>query len=1548
MKNQIQDKENKIILKFSIKGDDDRLENYGELTPLCREIEVTVKNEVTRLSSCEEMINFLQPHSELLREVVKNEGPEAVIQFLLGISAIIRPITISPFRSFLDEQIDVPRTCLAPVLESLGLRWFSVDIGAFLQKHVWNFELGEIQTESVSRENLYDHLQITRVRKFQLIEQLKIAFDQKESNRARGGTNAISGFYFQSLLVLHRTVQDWLDISEENRQDPTVFTEKLSDILETNTRIRISQSKLTMSSGAVKKSLDELWAIWKTAWDHTPNIIPFLDFQIVAQFSHLKNVSESISNWQPDDAIEKATQLRIFRQRVASTIETDPKTELSNLLSTRLFDHLPDRTINEWVGILFSHTPNDAAQIIWSNLQTLETRSSALMNPTQYYEKLLMPSNWLTHLWQLRGRTEELAHLHDFFKSQAKDVAILSGRGGIGKSRLIKAFVDDLIKEQTTPFFWAEGMPIIERDRVLLNSGQPRLLIVDDAHLNLDFSIINELASYVRQGQQLKLLLVTRPFALQRIQAVIENSGVDVNRIKIFEPLGELSQENVEYLAEEVLGNGHSTLAPHLAQLTHDNLFITVVAGRLLRDEGVLPSLLERHDTFRNKFLSVYLEKYLTDQNILTANQARQLYRLIAAISPFRFESAWLESTAKFLSVDLDDVEEAIEYALNIGALIRRGRTLKINPDVLSDYILHTACIGQEGTFRTFPKKVAIAFDQIKGARRNLLQNLAKLDWRLHRGEDRKQSIFEPFWKKIEADIHQATSNLQRIEIIENLDIVAVYQPNRTLGIVEYVIKNPLPPDPKILFRPIEHTQVLEKIPNLLQEIAYYYEHVRRCCEILINLATIDHRLPHQHPQHALRVLEELAEYKINKPYIYNLATLEFVENLIKENTDEQMILIGLSITNKLLARDIDSGYARAGTIILQGSAVDLDAVAHIRERTLSLLFKCLNINLPSVLGRVFQILERALQSTSIPYRHSAELPPEIIIRDKVHTLLICERIQNELKQQSNNALFNTGLIHCLYNKIYYSKDSDITQAAIKIWEAIPRTTDTILYTAIDGSVGCLYWLDNMPIYEKNRIINTNELMQNKANILTQTYPNSEDGFAHIKILIETLIQFYRGYKFGNIIALDFQPLGLLLGLIYSNSKYLLNIVSQSLLTKSTSVFPLIGPLLAALRSSFSKEATRLASEAIRISEALGEHIAATYWTPPYNTLSEEDFALLQILLSHPASSIKVNALKSLDAFLANNPSKIKNILLQFDVGSGTKIASAILSRTFTKTVLSPSNLGSEEVGVLLQKFLNISKIDDYDIKSFISKCAEKYPDIAANFLMNRADIAYKRSFELSARFDPVPEARYNPITGFSKNDQSTIIMILKGIIQWVRSKLDKPDIVYAAQVFEVVDIGSKIRKPKKDIDQDEATKILSPGRIVLLELSPSVNENALLLAYILQTESNTAFSSIDSSKGNFIFNYPEFINQILHTAAANGKEFFNVIKNLLYCGARPSGHTSTLGNAPPILVATLERARQAAGKLDRGTHGYLFYRDIESWVQTEIDQKIEDDEENM
>ena len=171
--------------------------------------------------------------------------------------------------------------------------------------------------------------------------------------------------------------------------------------------------------------------------------------------------------------------------------------------------------------------------------------------------------------------------------------------------------------------------------------------------------------------------------------------------------------------------------------------------------------------------------------------QCRSLLELIAAIQPIRLnDEKALEFEAEFVGIGRPTLIRSLEAFWNqVGVLLRRGNTLRIVPDVLADHILHQVSVTPQGQKTGYADNIFNKFASLIALARSCATCLS-LNWRLRKSGTQDLDLLGGVWQSIEQEFQEA-SNQGRCTSLGILENVAVYQPVKTLGLVEYATRNP-------------------------------------------------------------------------------------------------------------------------------------------------------------------------------------------------------------------------------------------------------------------------------------------------------------------------------------------------------------------------------------------------------------------------------------------------------------------------------------------------------------------------------------------------------------------------------------------------------------------------------------------------------------------------------------------------------------------------------------------------------------------------------------
>lgn len=224
-----------------------------------------------------------------------------------------------------------------------------------------------------------------------------------------------------------------------------------------------------------------------------------------------------------------------------------------------------------------------------------------------YFQVLLDQERLFRHTWEFVGRADLLAALSEQIAGGNARVLVLVGRGGIGKTRILRELAEGH-KASRTVLFPDDQVPMSAESVEELPWTSP-LVIVDDAHRQDDLGPL--IGAARRREDPPTLLLATRPHQLEEVRLQLSVAGFAAEQVWVSDPLGDLPEGDVRSLAAQALGPDYEHLAEHLAAATADCPLVTVIGGQLLAQRMVPPELLERQADFRETVLDRFRDEML-------------------------------------------------------------------------------------------------------------------------------------------------------------------------------------------------------------------------------------------------------------------------------------------------------------------------------------------------------------------------------------------------------------------------------------------------------------------------------------------------------------------------------------------------------------------------------------------------------------------------------------------------------------------------------------------------------------------------------------------------------------------------------------------------------------------------------------------------------------------------------------------------------------------------------------------------------------------------
>lgn len=464
---------------------------------------------------------------------------------------------------------------------------------------------------------------------------------------------------------------------------------------------------------------------------------------------------------------------------------------------------------------------------------------SSWLTPQEYFRPQESRAKLFSHGWTLVGRQKELEVLREFEQQNDTKALLISGRGGIGKSRLLKAWVESINKSINVRFVYP-GSSIEAKDFDLLPNG-PDLLVIDDAHERNDISLI--LSGVARNRPEMKIILSSRPYGLTRLEDELGKSGINYDSEKTIS-VSDLDVNDAEKLASEIIDdpsvNGDKRLGRRIAEITQDCPLATVIGSRLVGQGLIRPELLNNERKFRDRLLSSFRDVVSGEVGGKDPEKTRELLDFLATIQPFNPSDLNFQSSVeRTLGEHFDLVLRKIGVLEDAGILLRRVNNLRVVPDLLADYIRFEASYDEKNSRPTgYVDRIFNYLDDDLAT--HLLINISQIDWRL--SENNVQSmLLDDVWEQIFSEIKDA-NNSGRCFIIKRLKDVAYYLPNKLKELVEYVKDNPskTPENSQISsLYTYEHKDVLNELPEILRRLCYHIEIFPQCVDLIGKLGEV-------------------------------------------------------------------------------------------------------------------------------------------------------------------------------------------------------------------------------------------------------------------------------------------------------------------------------------------------------------------------------------------------------------------------------------------------------------------------------------------------------------------------------------------------------------------------------------------------------------------------------------------------------------------------------------------------------------------------------------
>lgn len=1125
----------------------------------------------------------------------------------------------------------------------------------------------------------------------------------------------------------------------------------------------------------------------------------------------------------------------------------------------------------------------------------------------EFFRPLLNASAAFNHTHAIVGREAILGELLSFLGRDGATAAILPGVGGVGKSKILYELSQraEVRADLPTIRFAAPG----DWTRNDLNGlpADPVCVVIDDAHSRADLA---HLLMACDRTKNARFILTTRPAGLAAVQAAtafMDDGSVHV--MKSVQPL-ENSTDAIS-LARAVLGEEHQHVADRLVCVADGNALMITIGAWCVRTKNAEPQLLALSP---EQFRRFALDALVRDLPTAAGGEVdpRRLLEIVSGIGPINAaDDGMQKGLATWFDLPTSAVVRGIADLEGRGLLLRRGRLLRVTPDVLADHLLYCAAITDRGETTGF-------IDELRGAfgdtfLSNLLRNAAELEWRC-RVQGMNVDVLASLWEEIETTLPDLTDH-KRYQLVLMLKPVAGFLPEQTLRIAHWLLDHPdAPVDPEEeLWKLDDRLQTPRFIPELLGEIGEHPSYVARCASILIDLALHDTDLDNaaSYPVRAHHVLKRLAEYRAYRPFRAQMDVLLAIETAVASLPEEADPAWICETIEPVLGRECEFTRSNPAGITLgaiplwesynaikdlRNKAIDLlDGLARGRaEQTAGEAIRRLTALLsppPGLYGREIGAEERAV------WQREAEEVVGRLIRTSRDAALPGARFASKFHVRRWRTAQWPDLapaVQAARAQFAAEPDEDLMNTLVgppEIMAATTRARDERIESELQDQA------ERMAANLWRRCPSPDELLAEVRRVARDVQPVVGADWVASRRLFAAMARTQPTMAVGLGIALSKEP------------EYPLALGTAAVMRE-----------LRAQGNHNGFETVAVAAAGSPAVEMRREVAGSFRWLLREEDVGPSDLDLVKRFLSDAEPSVACLAASSLFRFRDRLPTEAAAALAEANLGDDPQQLQTAFFCLGDRG-LPYETLTASSVKGLLERVATIRSIDrhEYNVVRFLDYAAGAYPVEVVDMLLARIDRAatLDREARREERFEPVPMSVAGTHLPGVKDTTGYMDLLRR-----VRDRLLHEDYTYHHYI---------------------------PGLFAMI-CHDAEAASTLVREWGLSAEPRkvaAAFHLLDRWEHHIVFELHDTVAAVVANAERLGKETHDRVTGAIFGIAISGAYSGSPSQPPPRLVEDQKRAAALARKYASNPPAQQFFKSLEEYAASSIERHLRDFEES-
>lgn len=265
------------------------------------------------------------------------------------------------------------------------------------------------------------------------------------------------------------------------------------------------------------------------------------------------------------------------------------------------------------------------------------------------------------------------------------NLVIISGKAGVGKTRLVLECCDQFIKVHSDYKFYCiryRGLDIYDDIQCYFSPPRNYIIFVDDANRNNNFRHFIDLLNDQREDQKIKVIATVRDYAVDKITKIAKTYNSFSNLIEILP----LKEEQIKTIVKQKYNINNPLYLDRIVGISQGNPRLALMAAKVATEKQTIHSLID--------ISSLYDQYYESIREDLDKLENQNLLKIVSMIAFFKA----IDLSNKEIMTIIETVLQISlsEFSSNLCELskielvdIYENKSVKISDQILATYLFY-------------------------------------------------------------------------------------------------------------------------------------------------------------------------------------------------------------------------------------------------------------------------------------------------------------------------------------------------------------------------------------------------------------------------------------------------------------------------------------------------------------------------------------------------------------------------------------------------------------------------------------------------------------------------------------------------------------------------------------------------------------------------------------------------------------------------------------------------------------------------------------------